>query len=68
MYNIEVPIVYDNSSGAHIMESFEKKFLKESSININEEVKPTEPPPRRRIVPTPILNTDVPPPLSRNSF
>ena len=70
MYNIEVPIVYDNSSGAYIMESFEKNFLKESriDININEEVKPTEHPPRRRIVPTPILNTDVPPPLSRNSF
>ena len=51
VYGIEVPIVYDDNSASHIMESLEIFFSKKNSI------KPPSsadnlPPPRRRIVPT----------------
>jgi hypothetical protein len=52
MYRIEVPMVYDNSLGAHIMESFENFFLKKKSIGHHEANPPIPAVTRRRIVPT----------------
>lgn len=58
IYKIEVPIVYDDSSASHIMESLEIFFSKKKNIGpiLNQEVNPIPPPPlpRRRIVPIPI--------------